>query len=177
MATLNERERLIRNFPNLAKEQFEIICPASSMYNCIAYAVGDTSQYWSDEIENYWPPSVERDNTIGGLEKLFTRLEFRKCKLRFNLERGYQKVVLYGSKGQWTHAALQMPNGHWRSKLGKYGPLIEHETPGGVAGPATIYRRGDYYPLGVYGANRSSSADRAESYGRPYVCMKRRLQG
>ena len=53
------------------------------------------------------------------------------------------------ASGMWTHAALQTPNGRWRSNLGE-GPLIEHQTPHGVSG---------------------------ELYGRPYLYMRRRIPG
>lgn len=46
--------------------------------------------------------------------------------------------------GKMQHAALQMPNGRWRSKMGK-GPVIEHYSPdslsGGLYGQATIVMR------------------------------------
>ena len=132
MATPRERARLIREFPYLARENFTIIAPASGQYNCIAYAVGDTSQPWSDEPGDYWPPEVARNPTVQGLENLFRWLRYQKCHSP-RLEADYQKVALYGSTGLWKHAALQMPNGRWRSKLG-IGPLIEHETPRGLSG-------------------------------------------
>ena len=51
-------------------------------------------------------------------------------------ESGYQKVALYGSQNLWTHAALQTPNGRWRSKLG-VGPLVEHQTLTGCLASCT----------------------------------------
>lgn len=174
MATLNERLRLIRAFPNLSNEEFEIICPECTRYNCIAYAAGDTSQPWGDEPGYCWPREVPRSPTIGGLENLFRWLGFKKCRGP-RLESGYQKVALYAYQGFWTHAALQMPNGRWRSKVGKGGPLIEHQTPRGVASPAAIDRSADRYGPGVYGVNRSRRENDVESYGRPYVYMRRRI--
>ena len=146
MATPSDQAHLIRDFPNLAREEFEFIDLASSQYNCIAYAVGDISQPWSDDPGDYWPPEVARNPTVQGLENLFRWLGYQKCRSP-RQEVGYQKVALYGSKGLWEHAALQMPNGRWRSKLG-IGTLIEHETPRGLAG---------------------------KTYGRPQVYMRRRI--
>ena len=176
MATPSDRARLIRDFPNLASEDFEIVCQACDAYNCIAYAAGDTGRPWSDEPEDYWPPQVLRNPTIRGLENLFKWLGFKKCHGP-RLEPGYQKVALYASKNLWTHAALQMQNGCWRSKLGKKGPLIEHQTPHGVAGPAAFDRSSDRWGPGVSGVNRSSRDKDEESYGRPYVYMRQRIQG
>ena len=135
---------LTRTFPRLAGEEYEIICPASDKYNCIAYAAGDTSQSWSDDPQDYWPPEVPRDPTLNGLRKLFRWLGYKKCN-SIKLERKYQKVALYAQHNLWTHAALQMPNGHWRSKLG-LGPLIEHWAPRSLEG---------------------------DEYGRPYIYMRK----
>ena len=132
MATPSDLTGLVRLFPKLAREQFEVISPASDRYNCVAYAAGDTSQPWSDEPEDYWPPQVARNPSITGLENLFRWLGFKKCKGP-RLEAAYQKVALYASKGLWTHVALQTPDGLWRSKLGK-GVLIEHRTPLSLTG-------------------------------------------
>lgn len=145
MVTSSQHRRMIREFPNLENEDFQIIEPESDIYNCIAYAAGDTGQSWSDEPEKYWPPQVARDPTVRGLQNLFKSLGFKKCHGP-RMEHGYQKVALYGSKNLWTHAALQTPNGRWRSKLGR-GPLIEHQTPLGLSG---------------------------ELYGHPYLYMRRR---
>ena len=173
MAMPNDQAQLISIFPNLANENFEIVGPPSARYNCLAYAAGDTSQPWSDEPGDYWPPAVPRDPTIQGLAKLFRWLGFKKCGSP-RLERGYQKVALYGKRGEWQHAALQMPNGRWRSKLG-YLALIEHDTPNGVAGLAPIDRSAERYGPGVYGVDRRSRYKDEASYGRPQVYMRRRI--
>ena len=39
MATPSDLQDLFKDFPRLAGEKFEIICPASESYNCIAYAL------------------------------------------------------------------------------------------------------------------------------------------
>ena len=64
---------------------------------------------------------------------------------RSDTEVGYQRVALYEVNGEMKHAALQMPNGRWRSKIGK-GPVIEDSSPellaDGIYGtPTTIMRR------------------------------------
>jgi len=48
-------------------------------------------------------------------------------------EEGYEKVALCGFGFYYTHAARQLPNGRWTSKLGK-AEDIEHESPDDVAG-------------------------------------------
>jgi hypothetical protein len=45
----------------------------------------------------------------------------------------HERTVGYGSSFLYTHAARQLPNGKWTSKLGK-GEDIEHDTPDDVSG-------------------------------------------
>lgn len=46
------------------------------------------------------------------------------------LEVGFEKIAIYGdSDGEATHAARQLPNGKWTSKLGRWED-IEHELEG-----------------------------------------------
>jgi hypothetical protein len=58
---------------------------------------------------------------------------------------GYLKVALYESNGFYTHAARQLPDGRWTSKLGK-AEDIEHDDPhavaGGIYGEVARYLRG-----------------------------------
>jgi hypothetical protein len=55
-----------------------------------------------------------------------------------------EKVALYGSTFLYTHAARQLLNGKWTSKLGR-SVDIEHDTPddlaGGVYGEVQQYMR------------------------------------
>lgn len=143
MATPSDKARLARLFPNPANENFEIICPVSTGYNCIAYAAGDTGQRWDLPLDYYWPPGVARSPSIETLTAVFSALGYEICSAP-SLEPGYQKVALYVEDGEWTHAALQMPNGRWRSKMGDL-ELIEHRTPaslnGGLYGNAKVYMR------------------------------------
>ena len=76
---------------------------------------------------------------------VFTGLEpaYEPCESS-HVEDGHQKVALYEVQGQAKHAALQMPNGRWRSKMGR-GPLIEHRSPeslsDGIYGEPTVFMR------------------------------------
>jgi hypothetical protein len=46
------------------------------------------------------------------------------------LEEGFEKIALYAtSDGEVTHAARQLSNGRWTSKLGRWED-IEHELAG-----------------------------------------------
>jgi hypothetical protein len=65
------------------------------------------------------------DGSVGGYQRAFETLGFVECPTP-DLEAGYEKIVLYEYKGDFSHAARQLPNGAWTSKLGKLHD-IEHE--------------------------------------------------
>ena len=143
MDTSRWARTLIAAFPNLSGEDFEVVDQPSDSYNCIAYAANDISQRWDPNTGNYWPPWAPGNNLVNSLKQVFEGLGYEECE-DSHLEDGYLKVALYEEQGETKHAAVQMPNGHWRSKLG-YGPVIEHRSPeslsGGMYGEATVFMR------------------------------------
>ena len=146
------------SFPNLRNEGFTVVDPPSDLYNCIAYAAGDTSRWWDHTPRRYWPPHATRSARIESLQEVFAGLGFAECD-DGRLEAGYQKVALYEDDVEYQHASIQMPNGAWRSKMGP-GPVIEHRDPeslsGGPYGNATIHMRRAANPT----PNRISEATR-----------------
>ena len=132
MATSRWLTWLNVSFPNLRREGFTVVDPLSEVYNCIAYAAGDTCEWWSHVPGSYWPPHATRSDSIASLLEVFVGLGYEQCD-DSSVETGHQKVALYETQGVWTHAAVQMPNGTWRSKMGE-GPVIEHRSPESLAG-------------------------------------------
>ena len=143
MDTPRWAQLLISAFPKLSHEDFEILDQPSDLYNCIAYAAGDTSKRWDPNGNYYWPPYATRDSRIESLKEVLAGLGYEPCDDSY-LEDGYQKVALYEVQGEAKHAAVQMSNGRWRSKMGQ-GPVVEHRSPeslsGGMYGDATITMR------------------------------------
>ena len=131
------------SFPNLRNEGFIVVDPPSDTYNCIAYAAGDTSRWWDYTPGRYWPPYATRSEQTESLQEVFAGLGFEECE-DSSVESGYQKIALYQDRGAWEHASAQMPNGAWRSKMGK-GPVIEHRSPdsldGGMYGNVHCFMR------------------------------------
>ena len=117
--------------------------PLSELYNCIAYAAGDTSQWWEHTPGRYWPSWATRSASIESLQEVFAGLGFVECN-DGSSEPGYQKIALCEDGGEYQHASIQMPNGAWRSKMGE-GPVIEHQSPsslaGGPYGDPTVFMR------------------------------------
>ena len=120
------------SFPHLTAANHRVTSPATTDYNCIAWSAGDTQHWW--QPGGFWPGASPADDFgIGVLERAFSELGYADCGSDDTLERGYEKVALYGSSAFYTHAARQLPTGKWTSKLGR-DVDIEHETPDDVAG-------------------------------------------
>ncbi len=97
-------------FPKLAAEGFEIVALPTVRYNCIAFAAGDTDDWWSFHQPEYWPEGATRSNSIGSLVEVFAAIGFEQCD-GGGVEPGFEKVALYEQQGRWTHASRQTPNG------------------------------------------------------------------
>src|SRR4051794_32435817 len=120
-----------RDFPRLTEHNHRVTSPATAEYNCIAWSAGVTDRWWQPGV--YWPVATPEDDFgIGVLEQAFVALGFEGCD-DDSLEVGFEKVALYGSSLFYNHAARQLPDGKWTSKLGR-SEDIEHGTPNDVAG-------------------------------------------
>lgn len=118
-------------FPHLARSVYAITSPSTPEYNCIAWAVGDVERWWWPVAGSfaYWPPNIPLQESLDAFIKAFGSIGFTPCE-DANVEQGYEKIVLYvDENGKPTHAARQLPNGRWTSKLGKVED-IEHELDG-----------------------------------------------
>jgi hypothetical protein len=56
--------RLESLFPNLRADPYAVTSPASTVYNCIAWAAGDNTRWWEPD------PSAEWTSKCGGLEDI-----------------------------------------------------------------------------------------------------------
>jgi hypothetical protein len=115
-------------FPGLMGTGYRLTSPREGGYNCIAWAAGDTKNWWwpnLDVSKEFWPPGVPREHTLDAFEAAFAALGYSVCEDDV-LEQGYEKISLFAdSDGTPTHAARQIANGRWTSKLGK-AEDIEH---------------------------------------------------
>jgi hypothetical protein len=125
----SEEQLLELTFPHLATKGYRITSPASSEYNCIAWAVGSTEQNWdySRFAFGYWPSRLSRDSSIATLINVFATVGYALC-YSGETEAGFEKIAIYSVDGMtWTHAARQLENGRWSSKLGRLQD-IEHDS-------------------------------------------------
>ena len=117
-------------FPKLRESGYEITSEPDGQYNCIAWAVGLDTEWWSHLPGYRWP--TKRGPEVQCLIQLFASLSFELCDNRKH-EEGYEKVAIFAKDGRWTHAARQLKSGHWTSKLGDFED-IEHVSLESLAG-------------------------------------------
>jgi len=116
-------------FPRLAEHGYTITSARSKRYNCIAWAAGDTRNWWwpipeADRV--YWPTGVARAETVPAFRDAYASLGYVVSDAD-KLEPGFEKIALFANSiGLPLHAARQLVDGRWTSKLGELED-IEHE--------------------------------------------------
>ena len=115
------------SFPNLTADGYQVTSPQSLEYNCIAWAAGDHTQWWWPADDAFWP-TKDRAVTEAVFVKAFATLGYAPAASE-HLESGWDRVARYAQDGRVTHAARQLPNGRWTSKLG-YDVDLEHDLRG-----------------------------------------------
>jgi len=132
-------------FPNLTQVNHRVVSPATTEYNCIAWAAERQDRWWWPDLMGtaFWPPGVPREETLTAFEMAYGTLGFVACA-DDGLEAGFRKVAVYAKTGTPTHAARQLSDGRWTSKLGEWED-IEHATlqalEGGVYGTVALIMR------------------------------------
>lgn len=114
-------ELVIPEFPNSYIEPFLLTSPETPHYNCIAWAFeDDTKWYWPDPDDiYYWPSEISREITIDSFIELYSLKNYTVCNSS-DFELGIEKIAIFtDANGFPTHAARQLENGLWTSKLGQ----------------------------------------------------------
>ena len=125
-----EISRLEELFPGLRTGAWEISSPADKKYNCIAYAAGDSTRWWWPGFPGdvYWPPRALQSLDIRSFVDAYGTIGFERCD-DDSLESGFEKIALFvDGEGLPTHAARQLPDGRWTSKLGKLQDIVHELT-------------------------------------------------
>lgn len=123
----------VKQFPNAIKG-CRYKSPRDRFYNCIAFAAGETGRnWWPNSKMAYWPKDVPAKETVNSFLKLYQSLGYENCKDGSH-EDGYEKVAIYALNNKVKHAARQLLNGNWVSKIG-HNIDIEHETVENLEGP------------------------------------------
>lgn len=122
-------ENLRKTFPKLAPAGYGVTSEETVEYNCIAWAAGDSARWWWPVKEYYWPSEAPLEETLDAFAVAYRTLGYAACP-DGTLEAGFEKVALYAdATGTPTHAARQLENGRWSSKLGELED-IEHTLEG-----------------------------------------------
>jgi hypothetical protein len=109
---------------------YHVTSDADAVYNCTAWAAADTTRWWSHLPGYYWPAT--RSARVEDLIAVFRALGYEACD-DGRLEAEAVKVAIYAVGARWTHAARQLPDGSWTSKLGQEHD-ITHPAPESLCG-------------------------------------------
>ncbi|MFE1748764.1 hypothetical protein [Coleofasciculus sp. H7-2] len=121
--------------PKLSRDQYQITSPETSDYNCFSWGAEEDDRWWDPtDPDQYWPDGVPKELTLEAFIQAYQTVGYAPCN-SVELEPGFQKIAIYTKDdgqldgGQPTHAARQLPNGKWTSKMGDLED-IEHELNG-----------------------------------------------
>jgi hypothetical protein len=106
-----------------------VASPATPDYNCVAWAAEDDQRWWWPDAQliYYWPEDIPRKAAVETFVSAYGTLGYTPCP-DASLESGFQKIAIYAHEGKPAHAARQLRNGFWTSKLGPDVDVI-HVTP------------------------------------------------
>lgn len=125
-----------QHFPKMSADNHELTSNPTRMYNCIAWAAGENDRWWEPNLPMdagyYWPDDVPADFRPESLVAAFSAIGYAVCD-DGTLVQNIEKIALYRGKGEWTHAARQLADGRWTSKLGPAHD-ISHDAPECVNG-------------------------------------------
>lgn len=129
------------------RTNYAVTSPASDDYNCIAWAAGreDVWAWPGSEPYHWWPSELPTSPEMEAIAAFFAALGYEPTE-SFAKEDGYEKVEIYGRDGGPTHAARQLPDSSWTSKVGaaedvRHDSLAVFETESGYGSVVLLMRR------------------------------------
>jgi hypothetical protein len=134
-----------QKWPYLLSEGYSVASIETWDYNCIAFAADVQDQWWWPDANGdaEWPPGVKREETLERFIEAFETLGYKRCWFPWR-QRRFERIAIYTLNGVPTHAAKQLPDGRWKSKLGPWED-IEHNTIKAVEeyiyGKAVVYMK------------------------------------
>ena len=118
--------KLRRLFPRLFGNEYRLTSKKSRRYNCLAWAIGATDVWWEAGPDGVWPDGVPDDGSVLAAIHFFEHFGYTLAA-NAELEKGVLKIAIYGDDQGYTHAARQLPDGRWSSKLGKLQDIEHHK--------------------------------------------------
>jgi hypothetical protein len=114
-------------WPYLLSEGYNVISVETWDYNCIAFAADVQDEWWwPDQNGDASWPIPNREETLQCFVQAFESLGYKKCWFGIR-QRRFERIAIYANQGVPTHAAKQLQDGRWKSKLGPWED-IEHNT-------------------------------------------------
>ena len=127
------RYELEKCWPNLELNNHHKTSDKSDKYNCFAWAIDKNDDKWAPYSGYAWFPGFPKfditddpENDLDNYKAGFESIGYKECS-DGEPEKGFEKIALYTIGKSVKHAAKQLENGHWTSKLGKHDD-IEHNT-------------------------------------------------
>jgi hypothetical protein len=130
--------RIKSAFPNLVDGFWRKTSEENTYYNCIAWAAYDQNNWWwpSGNSDDYWPSSAPLEETLAAFIAAYGTCGYVVCS-DGSLEPDFEKIAIFAKSQLGTlvpqHAARQLQDGCWTSKLGPHED-IEHVAVSGVEG-------------------------------------------
>lgn len=124
---MKAHDAIERVFPLLNSTNYTITSCATVKYNCVAWAVGDISQWWETGPPTkgyYWPPGVGHSDSPDEWAELFRLFGYIPSDNQ-DREKGFEKIAIYADDEGAQHVARQLQDGKWTSKLGDLSD-VEH---------------------------------------------------
>ena len=136
MVTSVEDADINRSFPAAFGVGYCLKSDIDSIYNCIAWAAGVTNIWWWPDPYpfpgRFWPNGVPRQQTLQAFMQAYATVGYTDCRMDGSLERGYERIAIFATPDERPqHAARQLLDGVWTSKLGGYRD-IHHTSPAGL---------------------------------------------
>jgi hypothetical protein len=129
------------HFPQVSEQGFRITSEVDFDYNCIAWAAGDTHRFWWPGVQGerrgpyYWPEGVPYIVTLEAFAQALATEGYEPCATG-DLENGVEKAAIFAwPNGRPRHAARQLEDGTWTSKIGEDVDIC-HNSLEGMAGAA-----------------------------------------
>lgn len=125
------RKEIVARFPGLKDGKFQHTSDPTPAYNCIAWALGVTDSWWwpTTRFGYYWPRRIPTNASVAAFVALFGSYGYVECE-DGELEPGVEKVAIYATGDGVEHAARQLINGRWTSKLGELDDIMHTNAEG-----------------------------------------------
>jgi len=119
-------ERVERDFPKLVESGYVRTSEESGRYNCVAFSLGDETQYWWPHIagpnsDTFWPAGLEpAQETLDSFVSMCATFGFALCDGP-EREPGFVKIAIFVGPPDDSpeHVAVRIASGRWISKMGR----------------------------------------------------------